>query len=176
MPVTLGEDPGGAEDFSAGWKNGSLFHEPPAGGPGTGGGTGATGGAGVAATRDGLLKNCVKLPSDEAAGVEGPGAGEGVGAAGRGALLNNWVKLPSPEAESDAPGEEKPFERDGPDDGGAGRGASSWARDAGADGAAPDTKIRVKSPWPASDAGPCGAFTTCVATCGCSLAGGDAGR
>ena len=70
MLVTLGEDPAGGEDFSAGWKNGSFFQEVSAGGA-------AAGGAGVGedAGRDGLLKNCVKPPSDDAAGA---GVGDGV--------------------------------------------------------------------------------------------------
>ena len=87
MPVTLGDDPGGGEDFSTGWKNGSLFQELPSEEAGAGGGTGAAGGAGVAAARDGLLKNWVKLPSDDPAG--GAGGGVGGAAGGRWVLPNN---------------------------------------------------------------------------------------
>lgn len=142
MPVTLGPGPGDTEGFSAGWKKGSFFQELPTDGDGAGGGTGATGGAGVEGTRDGLLKNCVKLPSDDPAG-----AGAGGGAGGRCALPNNWVTLPSADAESDAPGDEKPLEREGPEDAGAGRSASSEGRAVGAGvGVTPETKMRVNSP------------------------------
>ena len=173
IPVTLGEDAGDGEDFSAGWKNGSFFQESSMGGA-AGDGAGAGGGGGAAA-RDGLLKNCVKLPSvDTAGGGGGAGAGGAcAGAGGRWALLKNCVKPPS--AESEAPGDEKPFERDGPDEGGAGRGVSSGGRAGDVyDGVTPETKTRVNSPWLASAAGGCGPFTTCVATCGCSFAGGGA--
>ena len=119
MLVTLGDPPSGEGAFSAGQKNGSFFHELSTGG---GAGAGCTGGGGV----------------DDCAG-----------AAGRGALLKNWVKLPSTDAEPETPGVEKPFEPDGPDDGGAGRGVSSNGRAGGAyAGVTPETKIFVNSPCP----------------------------
>jgi hypothetical protein len=148
MLVTLGEAPSGADIFCAGRKNGSSFHESSTAGGGEGGAAGAAWGAG----REALLKNCVKLPSDDAAGDGGgAGVGLGAGAAGRWALLKNCVKPPSAEAESDAPGEEKPLGRDC---WAAGRGVSSvdLASDGLAGGvyagAPPETKIRVKSPCP----------------------------
>jgi len=179
MLVTLGEDPAGGGAVSADWKKGSFFQElSPAGGA-AGGGAGGRGGVGAAADRDGLLKNCVKLPSGDPAGcgaVAGAAAGGATGDApdGRAALLKNCVKLPSPEAESEIPGDEKPLEREGPDDGGAGRGASSAPRAGG--GVTPETKTRVNSLWPPSPVGG-GPLTTCVATWGGSFgAGGAAGR
>jgi len=109
MLVTLGEDPAGAELFSGARKNGSSFHELSV--------TGAAGGGG-AELRGLLLKNCVKLPSEDAAGGGGGAGGACAGdAAGRGALLKSCVKPPSAEAESDTPCEENPLEREGPDDG-----------------------------------------------------------
>jgi hypothetical protein len=174
MPVTLDEDPAGAEVFSVGRKNGSSFHELSA--AGGGGGGAATGGCG--AGRCALLKNCVKLPSEDAAGGGGAGAGAAAGA-GRDALLKNCVKPPSPDAESEAPGEEKPLGPEGPEEGGAGRGVSSEGRAEGVlPGVMSETMIRVNSPGPDSAAGGCaGPLTTCVETCGISFGGGGvAGR
>lgn len=125
--VTLGEGPAGAEVFCGGEKNGSSFHELSTAG---GGGGGAAGGDETG--RETLLKNCVKLPSVEAAGGGGDAGGvAGAGAAGRAALLKSCVKPPSAEAESEAPGEEKPLGREGPGEGGAGRDVSSAGRAAG---------------------------------------------
>jgi hypothetical protein len=121
MLVTLGEGPCGAEVFSGGRKNGSSFHELSA--------TGAAGGG--AELRGVLLKNCVKLPPSEDAGGGPTGAAGGIGAGALGGLLKSCVKPPSADTESDTPCEEKPFERDGPDDGGTGRGVSSDGRAGG---------------------------------------------
>jgi hypothetical protein len=108
MLVTLGDEPPAAELFSGGRKNGSSFHELST--------TGAAAGAGAGAELSGvLLKNCVKLPSeDRGGGVGAPGAGD---AAGRGVLLKSCVKPPSADTESDTPCDEKPLEREGPDAG-----------------------------------------------------------
>jgi hypothetical protein len=148
MLVMLGAGPCGAEDLGGWRKKGSSFQESSLWGGENG--AGAAGGAG--AGRGALLKNWVKLPSEGGAGAgRGGGAGVGeAGAGGRGVLLNSWVKL-SAEAESEAPGEEKPLAREGPGDGGAGRGVSSMGREAGVcRGFEPGTKIWVKSPGPAS--------------------------
>ena len=149
MLVTLGDAASGAEDFSTGRKNGSFFHES------------STGGA-VAGCRGG-----------------GGGAEDCTGAAGRGALLKNCVKLPSADAEPETPGVENPFEPDGPEDGGAGRGVSSAGRAGGVyAGVTPETKIFVNSPCPGLEGAGGGPFTTWVATWGgaCLGAGGTAGR
>ena len=65
----------------------------------------------------------------EGAGGRGA-AGGGAGANGRCGGLNTCVTLPSAEAESETPGEEKPFGREGKA-GGAGPGASSEGRGGG---------------------------------------------
>ena len=110
MLVTLGEEPTGVELFSGGRKNGSSFHE-----LSTAGG-GGFGGAGAGAELLGLLlKNCVKLPSEDAGG--GGAAACAGAAAGRGVLLKSCVNPPSAETESDTPCEEKPLDREGPDEG-----------------------------------------------------------
>lgn len=117
MLVTLGEAFSGVDDFSAGRKNGSSFHDVSGGG----GFEGRSAGGGT----------------EDCAGAGGR-AGE---------ALKNWVKLPSAEAESDTPGEENPLARDGPADGGAGRAASSTGLAGGVkDGFTAGTKIRVNSP------------------------------
>src|SRR4051812_26822268 len=156
MLVTLGEEPAGAEAFSGGRKNGSSFHDVSAGGRAEGGGAGAGAGAEL---RGGLLNNCVKLPSERDAGGGAAGVG---GAAGRGGLLKSCVAPPSADTESDTPCEEKPFAREGPDDG-TGRGVSSDGRETGAwPGITPGTKMRVNSPGAASAGDGGGPFTTCV--------------
>ena len=166
MLVTLG-DPAGAEVFSGGLKNGSSFQELSARGAAGGGGAGAAAGVEL---RGVLLKNWVKLPSEDAAGGGAGAAGAG-GAAGLGALLKSCVRPPSADTESDTPCEEKPLAREGPDEV-TGRGVSSDGREGGMfPGVTPGTKIRVNSPCVASDGGG-GPFTTCVDTCGNgSLAG-----
>jgi len=162
MLVTLGEGPSGVGLFWGRRKNGSSFHELST----ADGGGGAADGAG-GADREALLKNCVKLPSADApagGGVAG-GAGGGGGVAGREGPLKNCVKLPSADAESETPGEENPLEREGPEEGGAGRGVSSEGRAGGAwGGVIPETMIRVKSPGPGSAGGCDGPLTTCVDT------------
>jgi hypothetical protein len=82
----------------------------------------------------------------EAAGL---GAGGAPGEApGEGAALKYCVKLPSPDAESDDPGDEKPFARPAPGGAeGVGRGGSStFAGGAEAIALLPLTKMRVNSP------------------------------
>lgn len=107
------------------------------------------------------------------AGRAGVGAGAGGGACLDG-LLKIWVKPPSAEADPDAPGEENPFAREGPGEGGVGPGVSSEDRD-GVDGRAfSETKMRVNSPAPWS--GACrGPGNTCVVTCGEAPLAGAAG-
>jgi hypothetical protein len=98
------------------------------------------------------------------AGVGG-GAGDGVNVGGvkdgacwtggggvEGVALKNWVKLPSADAESETPGEEKPFIRDGLAAGGVNGGGSTtvfadWLGTRGSvAGTEVFTKIRVNSP------------------------------
>ena len=92
--------------------------------------------------------------------------------------LKNCVKLPSADAESDAPGVEKPFIRDGL---AAGGGVSIAVLAGGsAAGAAAFTKIRVNSPGPglAPGGGFCGATGAEEAGVACKAragAGGGAG-
>jgi hypothetical protein len=78
-------------------------------------------------------------------------------------LWKNCVKLPSADAESEIPGDEKPFPRDGTAAGGAGRTGLSPLLD-GALLAAfePETKIRVNSPGAWSGCAGEGALTTAV--------------
>jgi len=74
-------------------------------------------------------KNGSFFHESSAAGGGGAGrAGGGAGEACLDGLLKNWVKPPSAEADPDAPGEEKPLAREGPAEGGAGRGVSSEGR------------------------------------------------
>lgn len=122
----------------------------------------------------GARKNGSSFQDISAAGGGVAGRGGGAGGAGApclGEVLKNWVKPPSADAESDAPGEENPFDFDGLGDGGAGRGVSSGGRAVGVNaGVPPETMMRVNSPGPGS-AG-CGAFSTWV---GASFGGADGG-